>query len=56
MSNENFGASAGGDVCSPSAPLHFHDLLLLHEEMADTTQNDALKDTKVFCLQNAFKK
>lgn len=46
MSNENLGAGARGDVCSFGAHLYLHDLLLLHEEVADTSQNDALKDMK----------
>jgi len=46
MSNENLGAGARSDVCSSGAHLHLHDLLLLYEEVADTSQNDALKDEK----------
>lgn len=44
VSNENLGAGARGDVCSSGADLYLHDLLLLHEEVADTSQNDALKE------------
>jgi len=43
VSNKNLGAGARGDVCSFGAHLHFHDLLLLHEEVANTSQNDALR-------------
>lgn len=48
MSNKNLGAGARGDVCSSGAHLHLHDLLLLHEEVADTSQNDALRNEKGF--------
>lgn len=48
VSNKNLGAGARGDVCSSGAHLHLHDLLLLHEEVANTSQNDALRNEKGF--------
>jgi len=46
MSNKNFSACARGDVCSFGAHLYFYNFLLLYEEMADTSQNDALNNEK----------
>lgn len=46
MSNENFSVGTRGDVCSFGAHLYLYDFLLLYEEMADTSQNDALKNEK----------
>lgn len=37
MSNKNLGAGARSNVCPSGAHLYLHDLLLLHEEMADTS-------------------
>lgn len=46
--DENLGAGARGDVRPAGAHLHLHDLLLLHEEMADAPQDDALKGDGTF--------
>lgn len=43
LSNKDLGINSGRDVCPACPHLHFHDLLLLHEEMVVTPQNDALK-------------
>lgn len=45
LSNKDLGVNSGRDVCPACPYLHFHDLLLLHEEMVVTPQNDALKIT-----------
>lgn len=43
LSNKDLGVNSGRDVCPACPYLHFHHLLLLHEEMVVTPQNDALK-------------
>jgi len=46
MPDENIGTSAWCDMRSPDTSLYLHDLQLLHEEMVDTPQNDALRAAK----------
>lgn len=55
MSNENLSAGARGDVCSSGAHLYLDDLLLLHEEMADTSQNDALRTRRIIIVERICK-
>lgn len=43
LSNKGLGVNSGRDVRPACPHLHFHHLLLLHEEMVVTPQNDALK-------------
>lgn len=47
MSNKSIGISTRSNVRSFGAHLYLHDLLLLHEEVADASQNDALKELKL---------
>lgn len=39
---ENLSPRPRRDMCPPHSHLRLHDLLLLHEEVADAAQNDAL--------------
>lgn len=43
LSNKGLGVNSWRDVRPACPHLHFHHLLLLHEEMVVTPQNDALK-------------
>lgn len=54
MPNKNFSVSAWCDMCSLDTSLHLHDLQLLHEEVADASQIDALKgeDIRLCAIRN----
>lgn len=43
MSNSRIAIGDASYLRSSSSRLHVYNFLLLHEEMADTPQNDALK-------------
>ena len=43
MSDGRFFIGDAGDLCSSGSNLHLHALLLLHEEMVNAAQDDALR-------------